>query len=159
MDVFDEDLLNFWRSLSQNKVEYIMIGGFAVNMHGFTRATMDIDVWLKDDVVNRMKFGNVLKDYGYDGVAWDTIQFVPGWTDFQIASGLALDIITKMVGLDITFTEAYNLATIAEIQDVKVPFLHINHLIQNKKAVNRPKDQIDVQELEKIARLKKDSGL
>lgn len=42
------------------------------------------------------------------------------------------------------------MASIAEIDDIKVPFLHINHLIANKKAVNRPKDQMDVIYLDKI---------
>ena len=44
----------------------------------------------------------------------------------------------------------------AEIENIKVPFLHINHLLANKKAVNRPKDQIDVIELEKLKKLRED---
>lgn len=51
------------------------------------------------------------------------------------------------------------MATITEIENVPVPFLHLNQLIANKKAVNRPKDQIDVTELEKIKRLPKEMGL
>ena len=46
------------------------------------------------------------------------------------------------------------MANIAQIFDVKVPFLHINQLIKNKKATNRPKDIIDVMELEKIIQLR-----
>ena len=42
---------------------------------------------------------------------------------------------------------------IADFETVQVPFLHINHLIQNKKIVDRPKDKIDVIELEKIKRI------
>ena len=65
-----------------------------------------------------------------------------------------------MKGLeDFTFDECLELATVAEIETVKVPFLHINHLIVNKKAVNRSKDQIDVIELEKIKLLRKEMGL
>ncbi len=59
-----------------------------------------------------------------------------------------------MKGLeDISFDEALKSANMADIDDLKIPFLHINQLIQNKKAVNRPKDQIDVIELEKIKKL------
>ena len=36
MDILDEELLKFWQSLNDNKVQYIMVGGFAVNMHGYT---------------------------------------------------------------------------------------------------------------------------
>jgi len=57
------------------------------------------------------------------------------------------------------FDECCQMATIAEIENVPVPFLHLNQLIANKKAVNRPKDKIDVTELEKIKRLCKEMGL
>ena len=43
--------------------------------------------------------------------------------------------------------------------DLKIPFLHINHLIANKKAVNRPKDQLDVIYLEKIKQIRAEEGL
>ena len=63
----------------------------------------------------------------------------------------------EMKGLtDIPFDEALNAAYVVEIEDLMVPFLSINHLIINKKAVNRPKDQIDGIELEKIKKLKED---
>ena len=65
-----------------------------------------------------------------------------------------------MKGLEeFSFEQCLEIATIAEIEKIPVPFLHINQLIQNKKAVNRPKDQIDVLELEKIKQLRKEMGL
>lgn len=48
MDVFDEDLLQFWKLLNAEKVRYIMVGGVAVNLHGYMRATEDVDVWIDD---------------------------------------------------------------------------------------------------------------
>jgi len=48
------------------------------------------------------------------------------------------------------------MASIADLDGILVPFLHINQLIANKKAVNRPKDQIDVLELEKIKNIRED---
>lgn len=160
MDVLDEELLKFWRSLNNHGVQYIMVGGFAVNMHGYSRATNDIDVWIKDDKINRKNFGKVLEQFGYRNLSWQELQFVPGWTDFYIGPGIMLDIMTIMKGIeDISFEQALEQAKIAEIEKIPVPFLHINQLIQNKKAVNRPKDQIDVLELEKIKQLRKEMGL
>lgn len=160
MDVFDEDLLNFWRALSAHNVKYIMVGGFAVNMHGYTRATMDIDIWLQDDKTNRRNFGKALEQYGYGQLKWEEIQFIPGWLDFHIGSGLRLDVLTEMVGLEnISFEEAFSQAKKAQIGDVTVSFLHINQLIENKKVINRPKDRIDIDELEKIKELRKEMGL
>ena len=154
MDNLDSELIDFWKSLNEWNVAYIMIGGFAVNLHGFARTTGDIDIWLKDEITNRRNLGKALSQFGYDEHTFDEIDFVPGWTDFYIGSGLRLDIITAMAGLeDISFDKALEQATIAEILDVKVPFVNINQLIRNKKATNRPKDIIDVIELEKIRKL------
>jgi hypothetical protein len=52
MDILDEELLKFWQSLNDNNVQDIMVGSFAVNIHSYSRATNDIDVWLKDDADN-----------------------------------------------------------------------------------------------------------
>lgn len=159
MDILDESLLRFWKSLKDSSVLYIMVGGFAVNMHGYPRTTNDIDIWLKDEKINRQNFGKVMKEYGYEEVSWEDIQFVPGWSDYFIGAGLRLDIMTSMKGLEDTdFDEALNMARVAIIENIPVPFLQINQLIANKKAVNRPKDQIDVIELEKIKKLLKDTG-
>ena len=155
MDILDEELINFWRSSNQYEVKYIMIGGFAVNLHGFSRTTGDLDIWLKDDINNRKNLGKVLEHFGYDQSSFEDLNFVPGWTDFYIGSGVRLDIITTMIGLEnISFDEALTHASLAEISDVKIPFLHINELIKNKKAINRPKDMIDVIELEKIIKIR-----
>jgi len=82
------------------------------------------------------------------------MQIVPGWTSFSLNNGYRLDLLVDMKGLeDISFDECYKSANIANIYDVNVPFLNINHLIANKKAVNRPKDQLDVIYLEKIKKI------
>jgi len=60
---------------------------------------------------------------------------------------------TALKGVDLSFDECLLMAPVAEIDGVMVPFLHINHLIANKKSVNRSKDQIDVIELEKIKKI------
>lgn len=160
MDVFDEDLLSFWKSLADNQVTYLMVGGFAVTMHGYARSTEDVDIWIKDDQENRVRLGKAMAIYGYDELSWEEMQFVPGWTNFYIGNGIVLDILIDMKGLEgYTFDECLQIATIATIEKMQVPFLHINQLIENKKAVNRPKDQIDVMELEKIKQLRKEMGL
>jgi len=87
------------------------------------------------------------------------MQFAPGWTQFYIADGIILDIMTSMKGLENkTFDECYKQARVADLDGVKVPFLHINDLLANKKAVARPKDQLDVIELEKIKKYLEEKG-
>lgn len=156
MDLFDEELINLWKSLNEHSVEYIMIGGFAVNLHGFSRTTGDLDIWLKDSKDNRSNLGKALAQFGYGNIAFDKIDFIPGWSNLYIGNGISLDIVTSMVGLEnITFDDALSAAAVARIFDVEVPFLQINQLIQNKKSTNRPKDKIDIIELQKIIEVRK----
>ncbi|MBN8860719.1 MAG: hypothetical protein J0H29_20170 [Sphingobacteriales bacterium] len=154
MDVMDEDLLDFWRKLNQNNVRFIMVGGLATRFHGYSRITEDLDMWIDDTLENRQNLRKAFDQLEYgDFPSIETMQFVPGWTSFY-AAGIVLDIMTTMKGLeDQSFDECYTLAAHTQIEDVIVPFLHINHLIRNKKAFNRSKDQIDVEYLEKIKRL------
>lgn len=87
----------------------------------------------------------------------DTLQIVPGWTYFNLNSGTRLDLMISVKGLEkYTFNECYGLASFADILDVRIPFLHINHLIESKVAANRPKDQVDVIYLQKIKSILKD---
>ncbi len=159
MDVLAEDLLEFWSKLNKNNVRYIMVGGLATRFHGYNRATDDLDLWLEDTLENRKNLRKTFKELDYgDYSSLETMQFVPGWTTFY-AAGIELDIMTAMKGLEhLSFDECYALSAVANLNDVAVRFLHINHLIENKKVVNRPKDQLDVIYLEKIKSLLKDQN-
>lgn len=155
MDIFDEEILKFWAALQNCQVRYIMVGEYAMDLHAYQRYTGLIDIWIKDTPDNRKQLREAFIECGmgdYDML--ETMQFVPGWTDFNLMNGLRLDIMVNMKGLEgYSFDECLNMASIADIEGVKVPFLHINQLIANKKAVNRPKDQLDVIELQRIQKL------
>src|SRR6202012_1401726 len=156
MDILDDELVRFWKTLNKNGVRYIMVGGFAIRFHGFNRSTDDLDMWLEDTIGNRIHLRRAFSELGYgDYASLETKPFVPGWTSFYIGGGIELDIMTTMKGLEnLSFSECLNMASIADLEGVEVPFLHINHLIENKKIVNRPKDQVDVIELEKIRKFR-----
>ncbi len=159
MDIFDDELLNFWRSLNKFGVKYIMVGGVATNLNGYQRSTNDIDVWIEDTVENRRKFRNAFKEYSsIDYYMMERMQIIPGWSNFNLNNGYRLDLLIDMKGLEeLSFDECLKQANIANIYEVNVPFLQINHLIANKKAVNRPKDQLDVIYLEKIKKIQEEN--
>jgi hypothetical protein len=161
MDLYDDEFISFWKALGANSVRYIMVGGFATNMNGYQRTTDDIDVWFEDSIENREKMRFAFRDYGMgDFFMFPTLQIIPGWTNFNLNNGVRLDLMVDMKGLEgFTFDECYLMSNKADIDGIIVPFLHINHLIANKKAVNRPKDQLDVIYLEKIKKLREEEGL
>lgn len=135
-----------------------MVGGFATTFHGFSRVTQDLDIWIKDTAENRKSLRNVIKELeigDFDSI--ETIQFIPEYSSIRLNSGIELDIMTYLKGLDqLKFDECYSLAPTADIEGVSVKFLHINQLIEAKKASGRPKDLMDLEELEKIRNLKID---
>lgn len=161
MDIYDDGFLEFWKVMNENHVKYIMVGGFAVNMHGHTRATKDADVWIKDTVENRKKLRKAFRDLDFgDFESIETMQFLPGWTQFYLSNGVILDVMTEMKGIEnLSFDECLKMASFADLDGIRVPFLHINHLLANKKAVSRPKDKNDIIELEKIKQQRLQLGL
>lgn len=160
MEFLNLELLRIWEILGVNNVRFIIVGDYASRLHGLRGNRDTLEVWLEDTLENRR---NLIKSfeqlgYGQDFSYMETLQFVPGWTSFQIGSGIEIDIMTTMKGLEtLSFDECLNLASIADLDTVQVPFLHINHLIQNKKTVDRPKDKIDVIELEKIRKIREEN--
>jgi len=145
-------IIEIWNYLSLNKVNYLTIGGFAVNIYGYGRNTGDIDIFIEDSIENRINLQKALKQSGIgDFENIKTMQFVPGWTDITLNFNLRLDIMTSVKGLENTdFQELLKKAYIAEISGIPVYFLDYESLIKAKKATNRPKDILDIEELEKI---------
>lgn len=150
----EQQIVEVWRYLAQNNVKYVTIGGFAVNLYGYGRSTGDIDIYIDDTRENRRNLRNAIKKMGIgDFEIIETMQFVPGWTDFSLNYGFKLDVMTQVLGLElISFDELLDSAMIADIDGVQVFFIDYENLIKTKKASNRPKDQLDIIELEKINR-------
>lgn len=161
MDLYDDEFIKFWQALNNNAVKYIMVGGVATNMNGYQRTTDDINVWIEDSIENGERLRVAFREYGMgDFFMLATLEIVTGWTNFNLNNSVKLDLMVTMKGLEgYSFEECYKMSNKADIDGLIVPFLHINHLIQNKKAVNRPKDQLDVIYLEKIKELREKEGL
>lgn len=148
----NSQIIDIWKYLSLNNVKYLTVGGFAVNIYGYGRNTGDIDIFIEDSTENRENLRAALKNAGIgDFEAIKTMQFIPGWTDITLNFNLRLDIMTSVKGLEnSTFEELLKRAYVAEINDIPVYFLDYESLIKAKKAANRPKDILDIEELEKI---------
>ena len=148
----NSQIIEIWKYFLLNKVNYLTIGGFAVNIYGYGRNTGDIDIFIEDSIENRENLRVALKQSGIgDFENMDTMQFVPGWTDITLNFNLRLDIMTSVKGLEnSTFKQLLEKAYIIEINDVPVYFIDYESLIIAKKAANRPKDILDIEELEKI---------
>lgn len=147
-----EEIINIWKIFEVNNVKYITIGGFAVNIYGYSRNTGDLDILIEDSLENRKNLRKAFIEIGIgDFESIETMQFIPGWTDFTLFFGLRLDVMTSIKGLEnVPFEELLEKATKVIMGNVAVNFIDYDNLIIAKKATNRLKDKLDLKELNKI---------
>ncbi len=143
------DIFSFFE---KNKVEYLVIGGFAVNIYGYSRNTGDLDIYLHDTIENRKKLNKSLEDANlipFPNV--ESMQFIAGYTEVSLPFGIKMDIMTSVKGLEkIDFNELLKNATRIDFFGNQVNFIDFDHLILAKRTTNRPKDLLDIEELKKI---------
>ena len=147
-------IIDIWKYLAVNKVNYLTIGEFAVNIYGYGRKTGVLEIFIEDSIENRENLREALKQAGIgDFGNLNTMQFIPGWTDITLNYNLRLDIMTSVKGLGNTkFEQLLEKAYITEISAIPVYFIDYESLIIAKKAANRAKDLLDIEELEKLNR-------
>lgn len=97
----NSQIIAIWKYLTANKVRYLTIGGFAVNIYGYGRNTGDIDIFIEDSIENRKNLREALKQAGIgDFENLNTMQFISGWTGITLNFNLRLDIMTSVKGLE-----------------------------------------------------------
>jgi hypothetical protein len=134
-------------ALNDAGVDYLLVGAYALAVHGLPRATGDLDVWLRPSRENAersiaalQRFGAPLADLRVDDL------MRPG-TVFQI--GVAprrIDLMTAIDGVD--FASAWQRRMTATLDSLEVPVLSRADFLANKRALGRPKDLADVAWLE-----------
>jgi len=148
--MLNNDYKEMLQCLNAERVDYLLIGAYAMAAHGFPRATMDIDIWVKPSAANAAAVWKALERFGapLQGVTAD--DFAKDDVIFQI--GVAprrIDIITGVSALN--FDETIKRAIEVEIEGLKVLIPSVADLIINKKATGRTKDLADVETLQTLA--------
>lgn len=141
---------NFISLLNKYEVEYLVIGGYAVAVHGYVRATGDIDIWINPTAINADKMLSVMLDFGFDAYDFQIIDFLidennkGGFVSFGDVP-FKIKILTTTLG--VTFGEAYQNKKTIFIENLPIHFIGLAELIKNKKAVGRPKDILYIENL------------
>ncbi len=140
------DFKDFLRLLNANKVEYLLIGGYAVGYHGYPRATIDLDIWIAINSENASRIIKTIHDFGFDNPEITENLFLD--KDKIVRMGhppLRIEIMTGISGVE--FKACYDDKIIMKIEDVDVNLISLKHLKENKKAANRHKDLDDLEHL------------
>jgi len=140
------DFKDFLRLLNSHKIEYILVGGYAVGYHGYPRATGDMDVWVAVSDANAVKIAAAIREFGMpdDKVAKEL--FLD--SDKIIRMGVPpvrIEVITGASGVD--FAECYSRREVFKIDGIPVNFLSLDDLKKNKRASGRHKDLEDLEHL------------
>ena len=153
MVIVFEQHRTFLRKLLVSGVEFILVGGYAVNFHGYNRPTGDMDIWLKPSEENKLKFLELLKKEGYDDRAIKAIQSCDFTSHLAFHIGenpFRIDFLTYIQG--VAFEEANAQQQLLPLGEEYVPVLHLHHLVLSKMNTDRLKDKADIEELQKIRR-------
>jgi hypothetical protein len=144
------DFVDLLRALLAANVRFMVVGAYAVGVHGRPRATKDLDIWVEPNRENAPRVIRALTDFGAPlmGLTEEDLR-EPG-VGLQIGmEPLRIDILTKVSGL--AFSEAWPTHIEAEFGDgVRCPVLGFDALLANKRASGRPQDLADIAALEKL---------
>jgi hypothetical protein len=146
--VLNKDYKDILQLLLKHKVKFLVVGAYALGVHGYPRATGDLDIWVEASLKNSEKVFTALAEFGaaISDITKDT--FCEKGIIFQIGViPRRVDIITKIEGVD--FKSAYQNKKKIKAEGIKIPFLSKHDLIKNKESTGREKDKLDAKYLKK----------
>lgn len=152
--MLNQDYKDMLSLLLENKVNFLLVGAYALAAHGFPRATADIDIFVKPSQENAARVYKALSEFGapLEGVSVADFE-MPG-TILQIGvQPRRIDLMTEIDGLN--FDQASEDKDIVDIEGLSVPVISKSKLIINKMATGRDKDRLDVKNLNNIDNSKK----
>jgi hypothetical protein len=149
------DFLDLLSALLGAKARFMVVGAYAVGVHGHPRATKDFDVWVEASAENASKVMAALREFGVPLMGLAEADLCQPGVGLQIGVEPGrIDLLTAISGVQ--FAEAWPSVVEADFGDgVRCSVISLEHLLQNKRASARPQDLADVDALERLGRLKR----
>ncbi|WP_395053782.1 DUF6036 family nucleotidyltransferase [Flavobacterium sp.] len=144
-NLFNIDFQDFLRLLEKHTVDFLLVGGYTVILHGFIRSTGDLDVWIERSSNNYHKLKKVYSDFG--APIFSEEDFMSEKLDVWSigVEPRKIEILTNVDGL--IFEESKQNCKWYKFEEVNVPYINFDDLIKNKIATGRYKDLADVEQL------------
>jgi hypothetical protein len=145
--MLNPDFKEFIQLLNANQVNYLIIGGYAVAIHGHPRYTKNIDIWVEMSSENADKIITALEQFGFGSLGLSAQDFQTPDQIIQLGyPPNRIDLITTPDGID--FETCYRSKTEVMVDDIPVQFIDLDNLKKNKKASGRLQDLADLENLE-----------
>lgn len=140
------DFAEFLRSLRSNGVEYLLVGGYAVGLYGYPRATADIDVWVRRTPENARRVVAAIRAFGFDVPALSPdLVMKPDQVVRMGLPPLRIEVLTSVSGVE--FEECWPSREEMLLDGEPVLLPSLSDLRRNKAASGRPKDLEDLKHL------------
>jgi predicted nucleotidyltransferase len=147
-----EDFRDFIESLNSNKVEYILIGGWAVGLHGNPRTTKDIDFLIGNSSGNIKRLQKALYEFGAPPVDENHFK-IPGNVYRMGRHPIQIDVLSHAIGIDTA--QSIKKAEVITVDKLSIKVISLDDLIESKKATGRLQDLADAEKLIQIKKAKK----
>lgn len=145
---------DFLGLLEKHNVEYVIVGGYAVGVHGFPRYTGAMDVFVAISGENAGRLVEVFSEFGFASLSLKASDFLD--PDTVVEAGREPMKIQVLTGIDgVTFDRCRSDRMMVNISGLQVPFIGFESLLANKTASPRSKDRIDLEELTRLRDLQK----
>lgn len=146
--MLQKDFHDFLALLAKHKVRHLVVGGYAVAVHGYPRYTGDLDIFIALDPQTAEAVAATFYEFGFSKDDLDARSFLIPKSIVEVGrEPLKLQVMNAISG--IAFEEAYGRRQIVRLDGLDVPFIGYDDLIRNKSATGRGKDKVDVEELER----------
>jgi predicted nucleotidyltransferase len=156
--MFNKHFLDFLRLLESHKVEFVVVGGYAVGVHGFPRYTGDLDIFIAISRENADRLIGVFREFGFSSLDLKPEDFLE--PDVVVEIGREPMKIQVLTGIDgISFERCRSDRILVDVSGLQIPFIGFDSLLANKAASPRSKDRIDLEELTRIRDLQKSRDL
>lgn len=144
------DFKEFLRLLNAERIEYLLVGGYAVGFHGYPRPTGDLDIWIATDSANVDRMVAVISKFGFASAGATRELFLDPRNIVRMGvPPVRIEIMNTISG--VAFAECHARRIDAVIDGVSVPIISRSDLLANKRAAGRPKDIADAEELDRPA--------
>lgn len=144
--MFSQDFKEFVELLINHNVEYLIVGGYAVGIHGHPRYTGDLDIWLNPTIENAEKIITCVNKFGFRSFNLTVNDFTKEGNVIQLGyPPLRIDLLTEIDG--VTFNECFKNRKVVEIEELNVNFIGYDDLLKNKMESGRLKDLDDIEHL------------
>ncbi len=147
-NIFNDDFRDFIEALNKNKVEYVLVGAYAVILHGYRRTTGDMDIWVKNNEENHQKLSKAFYQFGLPLIDMTLENFLDSNKIDVFSYGrppVCIDILTTVKGCN--FDDAFRLSEVFIEDELQIRFINLNTLRDAKKASGRFKDLDDLEKL------------